>query len=263
VFRIVWRACFSFPMRNNSLVLLILCFTTFAINSQTIIPEWFEKMPDPPTGTMYAVGYAGRYQNSALARKAALYQALTNLSKQVQSHLIFEIEDMADGIFRILNPTFDLSYEALALLEIESNYSALDSTISTDGYFVLISYPQTKHKISANDKEWGARPDWAVNLPSSNKYYYGVGMVSNYSSWVRAWRDADEFARFDLGKNIEVAARSAHSIQRDNRNVIESKIIRQSYDLTLKNSIVISRWYDKSSDIYYSLCRQPQSVKPD
>jgi hypothetical protein len=250
-------------MRNQLLVILFLCISTFSANSQTIIPEWFEGMPDSPTGTMYAVGYAGKYQNPLLARKAALYQALTNMSKQVQSHLIFEIEDMADGIFRILNPTFDLSYEALALLEIESNCSAIDSSISADGYFVLIGYPQTKYKISANDKEWGACPDWTVNLPSSIKYYYGVGIVSNYSSWVRAWRDADEYARFDLGKNIEIAARSAHTIQRDSRNVIESKIIRQSYDLILRNSIVISRWYDRNNDTYYSLCRQPRSVTPE
>jgi len=212
---------------------------------------------------MYAVGYAGKYQNPSMARKAAFYQALTDMAKQVQTHLIFEIEDIADGIFRLLNPTFDLSYEAVALLEIESGYTALDSSISADGYFVLISYPQTKHKISANDKEWGARPDWTVNLPSSNEYYYGVGIVSNYSSWARAWRDTDEYARFDLGKNIEVAARSVHTVQRDNRNVVESKIIRQSYDLTLKNSIIIARWYDKNGDTYYALCRQPRSVTPD
>ncbi len=250
-------------MQNHLVTLLTLCFLTFSANSQTIIPEWFETMPDSPPGTMYAVGYSGKYQNPSLARKAALFQALTNMAKQKQSHLIFEVEDLADGIFRILNPTFDLSYEALALLEIESNYSALDSSISADGYFVLISYPQTSHKISANDKEWSARPDWTGNLPSSKEHYYGVGIVSNYSSWVRAWRDADEYARFDLGKNIEIAARSTHTIQRDSRNVIESKIIRQSYDLTLRNSIVVSHWYDKNSDTYYSLCRQPRSVKPD
>jgi len=252
-----------FPMRDYLLVFLTLCCTAFSTNAQTIIPEWFEKMPDPPTGTMYAVGYAGRYQNPILARKAALYQALTNMSKQVQAHLIFEIEDLADGIFRLLNPTFDLSYEAPALLEIESNYSALDSAISSEGYFILISYPPTKHKISANDKEWSARPDWTFNLPSSKEYYYGVGIVSNYSSWVRAWKDTDEYARFDLGKNIEIAARSTHTIQRDNRNVIESKIIRQSYEQTLMKSVIISRWYDQNSDTYYSLCRQPRSAKPD
>jgi hypothetical protein len=250
-------------MRNHLSVILFLFIITLSANSQTIIPEWFEKMPEAPRGTMYAVGYTGKYQNPSMARKAALYQALTNMAKQVQTHLIFEIEDIADGIFRLLNPTFDLSYEAVALLEVESGYTALDSSITTDGYFVLISYPPAKQAISANDQEWGARPGWTINLPSSSKYYYGIGIVSNYSSWVRAWRDADEYARFDLGKNIEVAARSVHTVQRDNRNVVESKIIRQSYDLTLKNSIIIARWYDKNGDTYYALCRQPQSVTPD
>lgn len=185
------------------------------------------------------------------------------MAKQVQSHLIFEIEDIADGIFRLLNPTFDLSFEAIALLEIESNYSALDSSITADGYFILIGYPPTKCTIPANDKGWGARPDWTINLPSSKEYYYGIGMVSKYSSWVRAWRDADDYARFDLGKNIEITARSLHTVQRDSKNIIESKIIRQSYDLTLKNSIIIARWYDINGDAFYSLCRQPRFVTPD
>lgn len=220
-------------------------------------------MPESPQGTMYAVGYAGKYQNPALAREAALQQALNNMAKQSQTRLIFEIEDITDGIFRLLNPTFDLSYEATALLKIAQNYTALDSSVTADGYFVLISYPPIMRTISANDKGWGARPDWTISLPLSKEYVYGIGIVSNYSSWVRAWKDADEYARFDLGKNIEIAARSIHAVQRDNKYVVESKIIRQSYDLTLMNSVIIARWYDINNDIFYSLCRQPQHIKSD
>lgn len=83
-------------------------------------------------------------------------------------------------------------------------------------------------------------------------------MVSNYSSWVRAWKDADEYARFDLGKNLKIAAHSVHATRRDNHFVIESKILRQSYNETIHDSKIAARWYDRENDTYYSLCRQPR-----
>jgi len=249
--------CFPTMSRLYSIIVQVV-FLLNGLTAQTIIPEWFEKLPDSPKGLFYSVGYSGKYQNQSLAREVAISRALSNMAKQLQVRLIFEIEEFADGRFRLLNPSFELSYDESVLLNVSTNYSPVDSSITSEGYYILIAYPSIERRphISSNDKTWGRQPKWTKTLPNSRHYTYGVGIVSNYSSWVRAWKDTDEYARFDLGKNIQIEAQSVHAVKRDNRFIIESKIIRQSYDMTLKNSIIVARWYDAKQDIYYSLCRK-------
>ena len=255
--------CFPTMSRLYSIIVPVV-FLLNGLTAQNIIPEWFEKLPDSPKGIFYSVGYSGKYQNQSLAREVAISRALTNMAKQHQVRLIFEIEEFADGRFRLLNPSFELSYDESVLLNVSTNYSPVDSSITNDGYYILIACPSIERRlhIPSNDKTWEKQPEWTKALPDSRRYNYGVGIVSKYSSWVRAWKDADEYARFDLGKNIQIEAQSVHTAKRDNRFVVESKIIRQSYDMTLKNSIIIARWYDQKNDTYYSLCRKDRRSNP-
>ncbi|MBU4446852.1 MAG: hypothetical protein L6422_06720 [Candidatus Marinimicrobia bacterium] len=229
---------------------------------QTLIPSWFEEIPKSPTGIMLSVGYCGKYQDKNLAKQVAINHALIIMAKQEQIRLIFEVEEFADGRLRLLNPTFEQFYEESILSRIMQDYKVLDSLSTEDGYFVLLSHPSSDRLSikSTGGKSWGSQPRWTKELPGSKDFVYGIGMVGKYSSCVRAWKDADEYARFDLGKNIEIEAGSIHAVQRDNRFIIESKILRQSYDTTLKNSIIVARWYDAKEDIYYSLCRQSKPV---
>jgi len=245
-------------MKTRFFVIVLVSLFICGANSQTFIPEWFEELPDSPAGVFYSVGYSGKYQNQCLAREVAISRALSNMAKQHQVRLIFEIEEYADGRFRLLNPSFDLSYDESVLLNVAANYTPIDSSITNEGYYILIACPSIERHphIPSNDKTWGEQPKWIKTLPNSRRNNYGVGIISNYSSWVRAWKDADEYARFDLGKNIEIETESIHAVQRDDRFIIESKILRQSYDMTLKNSIIVARWYDAKEDIYYSLCRK-------
>jgi len=244
-------------MQTHLLLSTLFLFGAVAF-SQTIIPEWFEELPKSPAGTQFAVGYSGKYVDRSLAREAAASLAISNMAKQRETRLVFELEEFADGRFRLMNPSFELSYDETTILNVLDNYTVIDSSITNDGYFVLIAFPkiETRIRFSSNDKEWGERPIWTKKLPASKHYNFGVGIVSNYSSWVRAWKDADEYARFDLGKNSKIEARSIHTTKRDNQYIIESKIIHQSFDEKIANSEIVSRWYDTKNDVYYSLCRQ-------
>jgi hypothetical protein len=207
---------------------------------------------------MLSVGYCGKYQDKNLAKQVAINHALIIMAKQEQIRLIFEVEEFADGRLRLLNPTFEQFYEESILSRIMQDYKVVDSLCIEDGYFVLLSCPSSDRFSvrSSGGKPWGAQPKWTKELPGSKDFIYGIGIVGKYSSWVRARKDADEYARFDLGKNIEIKAESIHAVKRDNKFIIESKIIRQSYDLTLKQTLIVSRWYDQENDTYYSLCRQ-------
>jgi len=229
---------------------------------QTLIPAWFEEIPKSPVGIMLSVGYCGKYQDKNLARQAAINHAQIVMAKQEQIRLIFEVEEFADGRLRLLNPTFEQFYEESILSRIMQDYAVVDSLSTEDAYYVLLSYPSGDRLSikSTGGKSWGAQPKWTKELPGSGNFVYGIGMVGKYSSSVRAWKDADEYARFDLGKNIRLEVESVHAVQRDDRYIIESKIIRQSYDMSLYNSVIVSRWYDSANNIYYSLCRMQKPI---
>jgi len=229
-------------------------------SAQELIPSWFEKLPDPPARMKFEVGYAGKYTTEKRAKAAAVDSGLKNLAKQIQVRLQFDIEEIGDGRFRLLNPSFKESYEGIHLRTVEENYSVVDSLITNDGYYVLLAYPTKKnlHVGDSGAQKWGSRPEWINDLPHEKGFVYGVGMVAKYRSWLRAWYDADEYARFDLGKNLKITAESIFASRRDNRTTVESVILKQSYDLILQNATIVARWHDTQNDAYYSLCRAPR-----
>lgn len=140
-------------MKPLSVFLFIAVFV-YLITAQEIVPAWFEELPEAPAGFHYAVGYSGKYIDQSLAREAALSLAVSNLAKQLEARLVFELEELSDGRYRLLNPSFELCYDASRIAQIYENYTALDSSITSDGYFILIAYPggSRRHRISSNDK---------------------------------------------------------------------------------------------------------------
>ncbi len=227
--------------------------------AQECVPSWFEKLPEVE-GIRLAVGYSGKFTNEAGAKSAAVQLAHKNMTKQISIRLQFDIEELADGRIRLLNPSFKEFYEGSILNAVESNSSVIDSTITVEGYFVLLAFPAIEYLPIPNacDKPWNIRPDWIENLPQEDGYVYGIGIVARYRNWVRAWQDADEYSRFDLGKNLQVNTESIHAVQRNNRTTIESVILKQTYDLTINDATIVARWLDTDNGIYYSLCRAPR-----
>ena len=227
--------------------------------AQNVVPGWFIEMPESSMGNMFAIGYSGKYIDRALARQAAINKAVHNMVKQQHAQLRYEIEELSDGRLRLLNPTLNISLDETDLNSVWNNYTPVDSTITDEGYFILISLyeiPRRPGGVVTNMGWSTSRPKWTTTLPKSKSYNYGIGIVSNYASWVRAWNDADEYARFDLGKNLKIETGSIHTVKRDNKYIVESKILRQSYDEIVTGAIIVSRWYDIDNDTYFSLCRQ-------
>jgi len=228
--------------------------------SMEIVPEWFINLPESGGNSLLAVGYAGYFEDVKLAKSVALNSALINMAKQRQLRLQFRLEELADGRFRLLNPSFEIFYEGDILEEVRANFSLVDSAVTENGYFVLISHPSggKASESSAECLPWGSKPDWTENVPVSDRWLYGVGMVARYSSPSKAWRDADDFARFDVGKNMQIETESIQYRDQGERFTRESILMKQTYDLVLKRAVIIQHWYDTEAGAYYSLCRMPR-----
>jgi len=235
------------------LIIFSILLTTKYLLSQEVFPSWFKKLPTPPSGYRFSVGYAGKYINKDLGKLAALENAFKNLYKQDSIRLKFRLEEISDGRMRITHPSFIIIYDS-SKLNWNVDYKIVDSLYTDKSYFVLIISPSDINVNVAKRilNDWEEKPDW-VKLKTEKDKNIGIGIVSNYISWVRAWQDADDFSYFDLAKAKELNANSIHT-KRFFGFLIESKIIKQDFDTILRNCVVIERWYDKTNDIYYSLC---------
>jgi len=234
---------------------ILLFIVPTLIKCQNLFPSWFKQLPRTPKGYCLSVGYAGRFVNRTLGKQVALDLAIKNLYRQKGIRLKFKLEEIADGRLRITHPFYEMVYNPDSILEEEKDFRIVDSLYTDEAYFVLIASPpdielDVKKEILTN---WGPRPKWVDICKCKAPAPHGIGIVSNYTSWIRAWQDADAFAYFDLARSVALRVESIH-VARIKGFVVESKIMKQEFDITTKNCVITARWYDKNRDIYYSLC---------
>jgi len=185
----------------------IFLFSTGLLEAQQSVPTWFKTLPQSGRVNI-SVGYTGKYRDKQLARQAALNQARKNLAKQKQVRLIFEIQEMSDGYYRLMQPTFEEIYFEKVKFQVDSHSVILDSAFIDDRYFILLTDDESYRDFHSLQVNWGAKPRWTETMPESKKYVYGVGMVANYSYWKNGWQDADSYARFDACKNMQLKSAS-------------------------------------------------------
>lgn len=254
------------PHSSSPLFLrLILCgalvlFYPLHICAQQQFPAWFANLPDTDNARVLVVGYVGRYTKPERAREAALQSAVRNLAQYYQMHLRFDLLELSDGRLQVTRPIFEKGFNTNLIEQFQDNVTVLDSLPTEDGYFVLVAYPKSVKKGDYHEvrEEWGSAPDWIQSVPRQAGYVFGLGQVARYTHWVRAWRDADDYARFDLAKSLKMSAESISAERRDNRMVKSSVIRRQTIDFLLLKANIVARWYDLRTDTYYSLCRAPK-----
>ena len=236
---------------------LLFIIIVAAVRAQQLVPSWFQSLPEHEQINI-AVGYTGRYRDRELARQAALNQARKNLAKQLKIRLIFEIQEMSDGYYRLIQPTFEEIYFENIKVYVDTHSQVLDSAYLDNRYYILLANSKNI-EFDSIENGWGAKPSWTDQIPQSDNYVYGVGIVANYSYWKNGWQDADGYARFDACKNLRIQTASIRARNRMDNHSMHRKILKQSIDITVANSRIIERWYDIQRDVFYSLCRIPIS----
>lgn len=243
-------------------IFLVLITLAFKIGvGQDRIPSWFKSLPQQANSTTLSVGMTGSFSDRHLARKVAIHKARKTMAKQIRIRLIFEVQEMSDGFYRLFQPTFEQIYYENIMAYVDTSSIVVDSAFIDNRYYVLLSLFPLRKSINSSIISWGTQPEWIEKLPDKDGYVYGIGMVANYSLWKNGWNDADEFARFDACKNFKINTAAIRTKKHTDQYTEERKILRQSVDIAVANSVIIERWYDQEQDIFYSLCRIPYEGK--
>jgi len=243
-------------MKKLSIIILISATILFGK-----VPSWFIETPSTPSGVYLEVGYTDNFYNRDLARQVAVFRAVTNMAKQKQLNLLFHSSSISDGRFVLGKPRFEEIYEESIFNEIMENYMIVDSIFTGKQCFYLVQYPATSKPVKVTNDlvGWGTKPNWIDTLPNNSKYVFGIGATANYVYFARGWKDTDSYARFDAGKNIFISVDNWLQDSRSNNSERTNTQSSQFYDIYIYNCNVVKRWYDKQTDMFYSLCRLPRN----
>ena len=238
------------------ILILILTSSVFAQ-----IPGWFKNLPTAPPGVYLATGITGKYFNQENARIIGVHRAVKSIAKQKSVDLIFELSTKSDGRYIIGRPDFEEIYEEVFYNEILENHKVIDSAFTQKNCFYLIQYPAKSESVNVQNDlvAWGQKPSWINSPPADSEYHYGVGAVARYMRTTRGWQDSDALSRFNLGKNIFLEVENIREEIRTNNYTITNTFSEQFYNLTIRNCHVTKRWYDVTTDQYYSLSRHPKN----
>ena len=95
-------------------------------------------------------------------------------------------------------------------------------------------------------------PIWINRPPRKNGYIYGIGLGSRHKSTKNTWNDSAKNARLEIAQQKESKIKSLY-LNRTRTYTKDIEWIEQKTNVLLKNSRIIERWYDKRTDIYYTL----------
>lgn len=244
-------------MFRVSVIIFIIHLFVFG---QSIFPSWFVNPPLPQENSIYAVGYVGSYSSPKNGLQAAKEHALTQLAQYFVIYLKYDLIKLGDGRMLIDDPKFEKGYNLDIIERLKKNSVVIDSFYNQSSCFVLLGYPKTANFSLGKTilTDWGSKPEWVEDIHSDENFIYGVGIVGRYSKWTKAWRDADDLARFDIIKTLVLSVDYQRTERQDQFSATTAIIGRQESNFELKNSIIIARWYDKNTNTFYSLARAPK-----
>jgi len=250
IFSILLQNCHQTPVEKNPVEISL--YETPPLE----VPNWFINLPESNFGTILGVGYTGRVDDLKRGKEIAIERALIKMAKQKEVRLIFNYITTENNRFSLTNLDYNEIYEEDFYNQIADNYRIVDSMLTQQASFVLLVYPASSTiKVKSDKQVWGQEPDWIKNLPRENNKLYGVGYSSRYTTWTRAWKDIDEFARFSLVSNLKIKVSNELQYYKDDRYDITLSLTEQICDMTIRKSTIIKRWYNPTENIYYSLCQ--------
>jgi len=241
---------------------LIFCLVSF-IYSQNL-PGWFYSPPNHQD-RFYGVGISYKYSDHQEAFNDARDESINYIAYQIQLSIISGLASVSSGSKVLTKNYTKVDIDPLLVEKIRKNIAVLDSIIQNNQATMLIAINKDLTKaekiyykpISINTKKLVHKtaPKWITEPPKAAGYRYGVGYGSHYKNAKDSWNDSMQEAFLDIAQQKSIKIKSLHLISQQ-RYTQDIKWLEQNTNTTLKQSRVIERWYDKRTNIYYTLVKK-------
>ncbi len=218
-------------------------------------PGWFWNQP--VNCGMTAAGIA---RHSVIypenSKKAARENGIHNYMRQIESlHTGGQAFSITERGAVWLGDDQVETYDETRLEELTESLPLLDYQVAGNLALVLLG-PETCRDETANRKRpypLMHRPAWVDRSPSARGIIYAVGTSVGYYYSESSWERAEREARRNLSASIQSRI---HGLT-DQQTGMSHEIIYTDHEVTLRDAVVQSRYYDQISDLYYVLVRMP------
>jgi len=237
---------------NKFVILTIVLFSSTILIQGQIYPYWFINQGEINCCN-YSVGLAklGYYVDSAFinAKREAILNYIRYSETKISGGQAFWNTE-AGKYF--LSNRYREEIDTNKYFALKSEFKTIDSVICKDFVAVLISKDDCNDNIilkRINIDE--IKPDWVINFPNDQNYYYDIGCSQYYFYELSSWLTAEKQARFGIAKQLGINIKSLQKVD----ELEGQEIQNDEYSVNIKNMEVVSRYKDNINKIFYVLLR--------
>lgn len=219
-------------------------------------PAWFLEQGTGCRGRA-AVGYAdpSYYPDSSISRAAK--NARENFARQKETHVHGgQLFWATEGGTYWMGADFREQYDTAASESALGSLVPVDTLVNSSMTLVLLADrtcqidPAALRRVPLR----GEAPRWTETLPQDGRYFYAVGVASEYYYEMSSWSGAERNARRNLARSVVVAVASLQKLSsREGQD-----IRREEVSVSLHQIEVVARWRDRVNGIFYVLLRAPK-----
>jgi len=241
---------------------LILCLVSFVYSQN--LPGWFY-LPPNHQDRFYGIGISYKYSDHQEAFNDARIEAINYIAYQIQLSIVSGLASVSSGSKILTKNYTKVDIDPLLVEKIGKNIVVLDSLIQNNQATMLITINKDLSKtekfyynpvrINTKKLDHQTAPKWITKPPKAAGYFYGVGYGSRYKNAKDSWNDSMRKAHLDIAQQKSIENKSLHLISQQ-RYTQDIKWLEQNTNTTVKHSRIIERWYDKRTDIYYTLVKK-------
>jgi len=171
-----------------------------------------------------------------------LFRVAGQIAMRREVRVRHTIDELRDGLVR-RNTVLDYDQRnSIAILE----RLTVKQVVQTDFGTSALIQDSVRHPVSpriADGVGRDGRPEWLERPQTDNRFHLVVGMVNQRTNRADGFKNSDTDA---LGR---LAAQVSSPLMQGTSRV---------HDVFLRGAWIVRRWYDSSSDIYYSLAALPR-----
>ncbi len=233
--------------------------TTQIVDGQ-VRPAWVYH-PPRISSHLVSIGVAKPYLEDSLTFAFARRDAIVNLVKQYQVHIVTKLAESEKGMqIRTVGYTTE-TFDSTLYQKCLKNAQVLDSVLTKQNGYVLmyirqdLSPPDSSLNVEFSSALMSntRQPAWIMAPPSSNGEVYGVGVSGRYRRESDSWDHATKYARREIALALLTEKSSLRKDIESDAGDVHLKWSEDIADITLGLNRVVERWYDPEYDLFYCL----------
>jgi hypothetical protein len=134
------------------------------------------------------------------------------------------------------------------------------SRVRTVRTYVLVGPPGTmlpRGSRTFRKFDTSGPPKWFKDTPEAPGYLFGVGSCGFYKRPWEAWEAAEKLARMDLAGQMFTHSNSeiVDEARQEKKTIVW--LHKYKVHVDLRSAVIVARYYDPESRVYYALARMP------